>query len=321
MENLQLVLMKAAMCGGVFCAVVIAVILLWRQLVAIGRVLHALPAWERVLVVLLVATLISYGGSKTNLMQGVQHPMMMLRTVVEPPSVTVADIDRGWRAWEARTNADWSATMPEGAALCSNWWVRGAFDDCSIVRLGDCSFAGGVSQSNNLNNPNNQTMWFPFGSNEYDSVWAFPSGKIRFRLRDTNDIAAVGAPMSAVPFHSRLWTAAGTNGARFVTWENFALNRDTNTPVNAQVELRTSGDFVTRSNGVETAYRRIEPFDWDGDGLVNELDLRPYHDDGDCFGQGEGWVRANFTNADEIAQFGGYGPGVWGKVGHDLRVG
>ena len=27
----------------------------------------------------------------------------------------------------------------------------------------------------------------------------------------------------------------------------------------------------------------------------------PYAYDGDCFGQGEGWVRANFTNADEIA--------------------
>ena len=42
---------------------------------------------------------------------------------------------------------------------------------------------------------------------------------------------------NAVPCRSRLWFAADTNDSRFVTWENFALNRDTNTPVNAQVGL------------------------------------------------------------------------------------
>ena len=90
-----------------------------------------------------------------------------------PPTVTPEDIVRGWQLWEVRTNCNVSYTMPEGAALASNWWVRGAFEDCSIVRLGDCSIGGYVSQSNNLNNPNNQTMSFPFGTNEYSSLWAF----------------------------------------------------------------------------------------------------------------------------------------------------
>ena len=111
--------------------------------------------------------------------------------------------------------------------------------DCSIVRLGDCSIGGSASQSNNLNNPNNQTMSFPFGTNEYDSVWAFTWGKLRFELGNTNtEIVAVGAPMSAVPYRSRLWSAADTNGARVVTWENFVLGR----ALKEDVDSLTSGE-------------------------------------------------------------------------------
>ena len=216
-----------------------------------------------------------------------------------PPTVTPEDIVRGWQLWEVRTNCNVSYTMPEGAALASNWWVRGAFEDCSIVRLGDCSIGGYVSQSNNLNNPNNQTMSFPFGTNEYDSVWAFTWGKIRFELGNTNtEIVAVGAPMSAVPYRSRLWSAADTNRARVVTWENFVLGRErlsapagesAGGTVNAQIELRSTGDFITRSNEVETVYRRIDDFDWDGDGILNWSDWNPYWHDGDYTGQEEWW--------------------------------
>ena len=217
-----------------------------------------------------------------------------------PPTVTPEDIVRGWQLWEVRTNCNVSYTMPEGAALASNWWVRGAFEDCSIVRLGDCSIGGYVSQSNNLNNPNNQTMSFPFGTNEYDSVWAFTWGKIRFELGNTNtEIVAVGAPMSAVPYRSRLWSAADTNRARVVTWENFVLGRErlsapagesAGGTVNAQIELRSTGDFITRSNEVETVYRRIDDFDWDGDGILNWSDWNPYWYDGDYTGQEDWWL-------------------------------
>ena len=97
------------------------------------------------------------------------------------------------------------------------------------------------------------------------------------------EIVAVGAPMSAVPHHSRLWTAVDANGSRLVTWENFAFGRDTNAPVNAQIELRPTGDFVTRSNAVETVCLRVDPEEWDGDGWQNDDDPDPYdpeEDDG-----------------------------------------
>ena len=44
------------------------------------------------------------------------------------------------------------------------------------------------------------------------------------------------------------------------------------------------GDFSTRSNALETFYRRVNPHDWDGDGLANEIDVSPAAYDGDFFG-------------------------------------
>ena len=45
-----------------------------------------------------------------------------------------------------------------------------------------------------------------------------------------------------------------------------------------------NGDFMTRSNDVETVCRRVNPDDWDGDGLANEKDENPLAYDGDFFG-------------------------------------
>ena len=59
--------------------------------------------------------------------------------------------------------------------------------------------------------------------------------------------------------------------------------------VNAQIELRSTGDFITRSNEVETVYRRIDDFDWDGDGILNWSDWNPYWYDGDYTGQEDWW--------------------------------
>ena len=184
-----------------------------------------------------------------------------------PLTVTLEDIARGWQLWEVRANSNVCYMMPEGATLATNWWVRGAYEDVKPIDFGS---------------------WrFPFGTNEYDSLWAFSWGKARFALGDAEtEIVVVGAPMSAVPYRSRLWSAVDTNGARVVTWENFVLGRasvaDYQPPstnyqlVSAQIELRSTGDFIARSNEVEKVYHFIDDFDWDGDGIVNEDDWNPY---------------------------------------------
>ena len=48
--------------------------------------------------------------------------------------------------------------------------------------------------------------------------------------------------------------------------------------------LFSNGDFATRSNEVETVCRRVNPDDFDGDGIANDVDADPLVCDGDFFG-------------------------------------
>ncbi len=48
--------------------------------------------------------------------------------------------------------------------------------------------------------------------------------------------------------------------------------------------LFSNGNFTTRSNNVETICRRVNPADFDGDGLANDIDANPLFCDGDFFG-------------------------------------
>jgi len=125
--------------------------------------------------------------------------------------------------------------------------------------------------------------------------------------------------MSAVPGVSRFWSADAADGGKILIWENFFLNRDTNTPISAQLELMPSGDYIARSNLVERLYRRVNPDDWDDDGILNDDDLDPYFYDGDNFGphqelpQGANsnaycWVDLVVPGANSLVTFTGDGP-------------
>ena len=74
------------------------------------------------------------------------------------------------------------------------------------------------------------------------------------------------------------------------------MNSDTNLPVNAQIELVANGDFVTRSNDVERIYRRVESFDWDGDGLENTVDPEPLVAGPDAHGTKAEWYNVVCSN-------------------------
>jgi len=188
---------------------------------------------------------------------------------VNPVYTTSEDIARGWRVESVTTNAAGSYTMPSNGTLVGNWHVHGASSSFgnNMIDFGD---------------------WrFPIGTNgaAFSSFWYFIDGRIRPTPKDAaHEICAVGAPMSAVPGRSRLWTAEEPDGARVLTWENFFLAGDTNTPVNAQIRLYPNGDFTTCSNEVETVCRRVNPADFDGDGLANEIDPNPLVCDGDFYG-------------------------------------
>ena len=60
------------------------------------------------------------------------------------------------------------------------------------------------------------------------------------------------------------------------TTSNDSVLRAKNTDlISAQIEFFANGDFITRSNDVERVYRRVNPDDWDDDGLANEIDDDP----------------------------------------------
>ncbi len=60
-----------------------------------------------------------------------------------------------------------------------------------------------------------------------------------------------------------------------------------------QIRLCPNGDFVTRSNEVETVCRRVNPDDWDGDGIANEIDLDPMLEVPQFFGHENGHTPVN----------------------------
>ena len=201
------------------------------------------------------------------------------------PSVTAEEIAQGWRlVAETNCEADIYA-MPDGITPSFNWHKRGPFGEWARLDLGDFAF--------------------PLGTNggAVTSFSVFNDGRIRPTPRDAaSEICAVGVPMLAMQGASRFWTADGTSGSKLLTWENFFLNADTNLPVNAQIELLQNGDFTTRSNVLERIYRRVEPFDWDGDGLENTVDPEPLVAGPDAHGTNAEWYNVVCSNVLEAVE-------------------
>ena len=205
-------------------------------------------------------------------------PIARLASPAPAPSVTPDEIACGYRLVGVETNAECSYAMSEGACLKHGWWVHGAYDDCFDLDFGD---------------------WrFPLGTDDLASACIFTWGKMRperkDRARELNSVG--GGRCAAVPYCSRFWSGLSPSNTMLLTWENFAMNRDTNMPVNAQIELWPCGDFVMRSNAEARVFRRVEPFDWDGDGIPNGIDARPFVSDGDCHGSSNELPQGNASN-------------------------
>lgn len=204
-------------------------------------------------------------------------PRMLLRQILGL-QVSQEDIARGYRLDRVTTNVGHSASMPTNAFYLGNAHVRGAASGFGRNRLdfGDWSFPHG-----------------PDGAS-YTAVWWFNDGRIRMRPLDSAGEIATGArDVLAVQGLSRIWWAAGDSGERIVGWENVFPNSDTNESADLQIVLRQDGGFETWSNGVAHAYERIDPCDWDGDGLYNFIDPEPTVCGGNCFGTGVDWLNAN----------------------------
>ena len=237
---------------------------------------RSLRAWlDKIVFIGLFMACILIGGTKLNNPPLPQMPLP--QSVVQ--MVTDDEIAQGYRLESVATNDAILYAMLDGVSPSFNWHKRGTFGEWSRLDLGGFSF--------------------PLGTND-EAVTAFSvfnDGRIRPRPRDDKrEICAVGVPMLAMQGASRFWVADGVGGSKLLTWENFFLNADTNAPVNAQIELFSNGDFITRSNNVERIYLRVYPFDYDGDGLENSVDPNPLVAGADAHGTNAEWYNTVCSN-------------------------
>ena len=186
-------------------------------------------------------------------------------SVRSPTAATVSDIDieRGFKLESVVTNAAYSYE------LASN-----------VVRNAAWHLAGGHSAFNRYN-----LGWsFPLGENTYDHIIAFQEGSVFHNPRDEYPLFRLyDGVLSFVPGYSDFWSLIDDKRGVF-TWHNVLPYDKTNELVSVQLELIKNGDFTIRLNELENVYRRINPDDWDNDGLANEVDNTPKSYDGDFFG-------------------------------------
>ena len=211
----------------------------------------------------------------------VLRPLPQLRLIGGGGVATVSaeDVARGYRMVCETNDACHAYAMPTNAAFLGNAHIRGAASGfgMNVVDFGAWSF--------------------PFGSNGVlrSRLWWFPDGRVRALPHDATDEISAGVEDAlAVQGESRLWWAEGEDDCRILTWEGVFAGGDTNAALNLQVVLGGGGDwFETWSNDVGRVYARLDPDDWDGDGLDNAIDALPTASDGDCFGTGVDWLNAN----------------------------
>lgn len=225
------------------------------------------------LVCALVATVEAQKGSGTN------DPPRRAINQTNGNAVSPEDIARGYSLVDECEDEGHSYAAPSNATVVGNWHVHGASSPFGGKRVdfGEWSFPLGP------------------GNERHSSAWVFPDARLRTSPHDAlREIRAADMQLFAAPGESRLWTLFDENGTRIITWERFfAGTSDTNTPVYAQLSLHGNGDFQTRSNDVARSYRRINPHDWDGDGLANDIDPAPTECGGDLFGTSVAWYNAN----------------------------
>ena len=196
------------------------------------------------------------GENPSNLVNPVNHVKNNL-TVSDEESVL------GYRLDSVRTNATYSYACPTNGVRDWAWHRAGGH---SAFRRHDLKWT------------------FSIGTNEIDYVAVFQLGSVFKTPRDKISLFPIyDGVLSFRPGVSDFWTLFDEERQVF-TWYDVMPYYNTNDITSIQLELRRGGDFLIRSNAIEKIYHRINPDDWDDDGIANELDAQPKMSDGDFFG-------------------------------------
>ena len=211
----------------------------------------------------MLALCTTLNADKTNEMMRSIHRFVMRGQ----PSLSVSEVEisNGYRVDVVTTNSDPFAALPSNAVEYARWSMRGGFAADFALDLGG--------------------FVFPMGTNRVSRFDVLSGGAVEPLPRGTSAaICAAREYASLVPGVSRFWSADADDGAKVLRWDRVFANRDSTGEYTAEMRFFQNGDFTTRSNEVETAYRRVNPDDWDDDGIANERDLNPLLCDGDFYG-------------------------------------
>ena len=211
--------------------------------------------------VMLLSLTMFLWADKTNLLRMIIHPGG------SPVVVSAEDILRGFRLEGIVTNDEPLCDKPVDAVEYPPWRLRAGRHTEFTLDLGD--------------------FVFPYGTNVINRFRVLPGGTIEtFPAQGARvSICAARKLASLSPGVSRFWSADANGGAeKVLRWDSVFANDDRTGGYSAEIRLSANGDFSTRSNEVESVFRRVSPYDWDGDGLANEIDANPYESDGDFFG-------------------------------------
>ena len=257
-----------------FCGFLAAVVLSNPLKAALAHFLALPPFLKTVFLTLAVIATVEAQKQGTG-----NNEKRSIRNTAQPSTVSDKEIAQGYHLAFSTNDISHSFAMPMDASYAGNAHIRGAASSFgrNFIGFGEWSF--------------------PFGSNDahYSSAWWFIDGRIRFAPHDVHSEISVGvhSPALAIQGESRIWHGATGEGRYTFCWENIFLGGGTNVLANLQIVMRDDGWFETWSNEVGHVYRRINSYDWDGDGIDNTIDSAPKAYDGDCFGTGIDWLNAN----------------------------
>ena len=163
---------------------------------------------------------------------------------------------------QIRTGESWGLTLPDEltnlVAGVRNQTLADDGDGHWTTRFNPWSVRGAADDHFHLDFADG---WlFPYGTGHLSRVAVMTSGELRPSLASDSSFAAVGAPMSAVPLLSEFTCEHTPSNSYRFCWRDFFLNRDTNLPVTAVVELMRNGDWTTVSNGVSNSHEMPWPF-------------------------------------------------------------
>ena len=289
----------AAACVGVW---------LFRSACGVAARMRRFRSWiDSLSCAFLFAACILIAGTKTNSPPtGVMPPMLPPLPQSVGQVITEGEIAQGWRLESVTTNDAVSYAMPTNGVAYAPWTLRGGYETRFALDLGDFAFPFGTGVVRRLDVLSGGTV---------ESLPRQRAGSPLSQYSSTMSICAAREWASLVPGTGGFWwaDAAGTRDAcpyrvKVLTWENVYAGRDCTGQYDAQIELWSDGNFTTRSNNVESAYRRVLPCDLDYDGLPDAIDPDP----GaplvpPAWNQAEAWAAAAFpSNAADIAAAGGY---------------